>query len=116
MRCVFLSFFLFLVDKNIYLETKGKLICVLYSCMIEKKTTVYSPFHLYPYKSHNSVSLLIQTLHKCWNYYFCDDKNILICGLLLLWNTVPIESLLDLYMHFVNIPFIFIISNGHGLF
>lgn len=24
MRCVFLSFFLFLVDKNIYLETKRK--------------------------------------------------------------------------------------------
>lgn len=61
MRCGFLSFFLFLVDKHMLLDLKrkGKLICVLYPCMIEKNPTVYSPFHLHPYKTHNQLGFII---------------------------------------------------------
>lgn len=58
MRCVFLSFFLFLV--NTYLETKRKVnLCFVPVYDWKKNPTVYSPFHLHPYKTHNQLGFII---------------------------------------------------------
>lgn len=64
MRCGFLSFFLFLVDKHMILglETKRKVnLCFVPVYDWKKKPAVYSPFHLHPYKTHNQLGFIINS-------------------------------------------------------
>lgn len=60
MRCVFLSSYFWLT--NTYLETKRKVnLCFVPVYDWKKQPTVYSLFHLHPYKTHNQLGFIINS-------------------------------------------------------